>query len=38
MNSTIDGNDAAYNDIPFGGGEGGGIYNDSGQRPSPPVW
>ncbi len=30
MNSTIDGNTAAYNDIPFGGGEGGGIYNSGG--------
>ena len=30
MNSTIDGNSAAYNDIPFGGGEGGGIYNGIG--------
>ena len=30
MNSTVDGNGAAYNDIPFGGGEGGGIYNDTG--------
>lgn len=30
MNSTVDGNDAAHDDIPFGGGEGGGIYNDSG--------
>jgi hypothetical protein len=30
MNSTIDGNGAAYNDIPVGGGEGGGVYNDAG--------
>jgi len=30
MNSTVDGNGAAFNDIPIGGGEGGGIYNDSG--------
>ena len=30
MNSTIDDNSAAYNDIPFGGGEGGGIYNSGG--------
>ena len=30
MNSTIDGNGAAYNDIPFGGGQGGGIYNEAG--------
>ena len=30
VNSNVDGNDAAHDDIPFGGGEGGGIYNDSG--------
>jgi hypothetical protein len=30
MNSTIDRNSAAYNGFPFGGGEGGGIYNDVG--------
>jgi hypothetical protein len=30
VNSTVDGNGAAHDDIPFGGGEGGGIYNDSG--------
>jgi hypothetical protein len=30
MNSTIDFNFAAYNGFPFGGGEGGGIYNDVG--------
>ncbi|HSS17036.1 MAG TPA: hypothetical protein VLQ29_08640 [Candidatus Dormibacteraeota bacterium] len=30
VNSTVDGNSAAHDDIPFGGGEGGGIYNDSG--------
>ena len=30
MNSTINTNGAWYDDIPFGGGEGGGIYNDSG--------
>jgi hypothetical protein len=29
-NSTINGNSAAYNDIPVGGGEGGGIYNNLG--------
>jgi hypothetical protein len=29
-NSTVDGNGAAHNDIPFGGGEGGGIYNNIG--------
>jgi hypothetical protein len=27
MNSTVSRNGAAYNDIPFGGGEGGGVYN-----------
>ena len=30
MNSTIDRNSAAYNGFPFGGGEGGGIYNNVG--------
>src|SRR5436309_11909521 len=30
MNSTINTNGAWYDDIPYGGGEGGGIYNDSG--------
>ena len=30
MNSTIDSNSAAYNGFLFGGGEGGGIYNDFG--------
>jgi hypothetical protein len=30
VNSTVDGNGAGHDDIPFGGGEGGGIYNDSG--------
>ena len=30
MNSTIDRNTAAYNDIPFGGGEAGGVYNGVG--------
>lgn len=29
-NSTVDGNGAAFNEIPSGGGEGGGIYNASG--------
>jgi hypothetical protein len=30
MNSTIDGNGAAYNDLPFGGGQGGGTYSEDG--------
>jgi hypothetical protein len=30
MNSTIDGNAAAYYNPPFGAGEGGGIYNAGG--------
>jgi hypothetical protein len=30
VHSTVDGNGAGHDDIPYGGGEGGGIYNDSG--------
>jgi hypothetical protein len=30
MNSTVDSNGAAHDDIPYGGGEGGGIYNGGG--------
>jgi hypothetical protein len=31
MNSTVNGNVAVHNDYPFGGGEGGGIYNGGGE-------
>ncbi len=30
INSTVDGNSAAYDSLPFRGGQGGGIYNDEG--------